>query len=180
MTWAMRRLKAHAPPPPDPVETGDPARWPEVEKAMGTALPRDYKDFTATYGSGRFDELLWLFNPFAPGGDGNLVDERDGVLADYAASRRKFPDHYPLPPWPEPGGVLPLGRSDNGNELYWVTKGEPDDWQVAIFGSRSPGFDLHDGGIVRFLADLVSGRLETSQLPDDVLHRQAHTFSKFD
>jgi hypothetical protein len=176
----MRRLKSHAPPPADPVETGDPGRWPEVEKAMGTALPRDYKDLTTTYGSGRFDELLWLFNPFGPAGDGNLVDERDQVLADYAESRRKFPEHYPLPPWPEPGGLLPLGRSDNGNELYWVTKGEPEDWAVALFGARSPRSEVHDGGIVRFLADLVSGRLDTSLLPDDMLGREQHTFTKFD
>jgi hypothetical protein len=176
----MRRLRRHVAPPAEPVEAGEPGRWPEVEKAMGTALPPDYKDLVATYGSGLFDEVLWLFNPFAPAGDGNLVSERDRVLADYAGSRAKFPDDYPLPPWPEPGGVLPLGRSDTGNELYWVTAGDPDDWAVALFGSRSPRSEVHDGGIVRFLADLVSGHLETSLLPDDLLHRERHTFTRFD
>ena len=176
----MRRLRAHVAPPAEPVEAADPERWPEIEKAMATALPADYKELLATYGSGLFDEVLWLFSPFAPPGDGNLVDERDRVLADYAQSRRRFPDHYPLPPWPEPGGVLPLGRSDTGNELYWVTEGAPDDWPVALFGSRSPRSEVHQGGIVAFLADLVSGRLRTSLLPGDLLRRRTHTFTPFD
>jgi hypothetical protein len=81
---AIARLTALVPPPAEPVETGEAGRWGEVEAALGTALPSDYKALIGTYGSGRFGDFLYLFNPFAPSGDGNLADEKDAVLADYA------------------------------------------------------------------------------------------------
>ena len=168
---ALQRLTALVPPPPEPVEPAEEARWPEIEQALGTALPSDYKALLATYGSGTFDEELWLFSPFAPPGDGNLLDECPAVLADYAESRRRFPD---------PGGVLPLGRSDTGNELYWVTEGQPDDWPVALFGSRSPRHEVHPGGIVAFLAALAAGELDTRLLPEGLRRRDRHSFTPFD
>jgi hypothetical protein len=177
---ALQRLTALVPPPPEPVEPAEEARWPEIEQALGTALPSDYKALLATYGSGTFDEELWLFSPFAPPGDGNLLDECPAVLADYAESRRRFPARYPLPPFPEPGGVLPLGRSDTGNELYWVTEGQPDDWPVALFGSRSPRHEVHPGGIAAFLAALAAGELDTRLLPEGLRRRDRHSFTPFD
>jgi hypothetical protein len=94
------------------------------------------------------DDFLYLFNPFAAGQDGNLLAEKDRVLAAYRQTRARFPDRLPLPPFPEPGGVLPLGRTDNGDELYWVTDGDPDDWPVALGRvSRIGGeFGLGAGG----------------------------------
>ena len=47
------------------------------------------------------------------------------MLAAYRQTRARFPERLPLPPFPEQGGVLPLGRTDNGDELYWVTQGPP-------------------------------------------------------
>jgi hypothetical protein len=175
----LERLTSLVPPPAKPVERPDPASWPAVEVAMGTALPGDYKALLETYGSGTFDEVLWLFSPAAPP-DGNLVGQRDAVLADYAESRRRFPRRYPLAPFPEPGGVLPLGRSDTGNELYWVTEGEPDRWPVALFGSRSSRHEVHGGGIAAFLAALAAGELRTRLLPRDLLRRERHTFTPFE
>jgi hypothetical protein len=174
---ALGRLLALVPPPPEPVEPVEAARWPAIERAMDTVLPSDYKALLAAYGSGTFDDELWLFSPFAPPGDGNLVHERDAVLADYDASRRRFPRRYPLPPFPEPGGVLPLGRGEGGNELYWVTEGEPDAWPVALFGARSPRHEVHPGGIVAFLAALAAGELATRLLPAGLLRRDEHTFT---
>jgi hypothetical protein len=176
----LERLRALVPPPAEPVETGGAEPdWQAVEAKLGTALPDDYKAFTQAYGSGKFDDFLWLFSPFAPPGPGNLVDERASTLDAYAESRTKFPERYPLPPFPEPGGVLPLGRSDNGDELYWVTEGEPDEWQIALFGSRSTPYERHALGVTAFLAALLAGELETRVFPDDVLKRAEHTFIPF-
>ena len=175
----LARLRALAPPPAEPVEPADPRRWPAVEQELGTALPADYKALTAVYGSGRFDELLWLFSPFAPRGPGNLLDERRTTLDAYEQTRRRFPARLPLPPFPEPGGLLPLGRSDNGNELYWLTEGAPDAWGVVLFGGRSTDHEVHRLGVAAFLAGVLSGGTPTSLLPDDLPRRAAHTFTPF-
>jgi SMI1/KNR4 family protein SUKH-1 len=177
---ALERLRALAPPPDEPVETGGEAPdWKAVEAELGTPLPDDYKALTQVYGSGKFDDFLWLFSPFAPEGPGNLLDERVNTLDAYTESRTKHPERYPLPPFPEPGGVLPLGRSDNGDELYWVTGGEPAAWTVALLGSRSTPFEQHPLGVTAFLAALLGGELETKVLPHDVLHRTEHEFVPF-
>jgi hypothetical protein len=175
----LERLRAIVPPPDAPVETGSEDGWPKVEAALGTALPDDYKRLTALYGSGKFDDFLWLFNPFTPGEDGNLLEERDAVLAAYAETRARFPERLPWPPFPEPGGVLPLGRSDNGDELYWVTGAAPDDWPLALVEARAASHELHRTTVTGFLAALADGTLRSRILPPEVLERDEHVFEPF-
>jgi hypothetical protein len=176
MASDLERLRAVAPPPARPVEPGVPHRWPEVQAAIGTALPGDYKAFTELYGSGKFDDLLYLLNPFASDPDGNLVRQRDAMLGAYAETRAKFPRRLPLPPWPEPGGLLPLGRSDNGNELYWLTEGKPDAWGVVAFAARSTRHELHHHPVTEFLARLLSAELDSKVLPERLQRPAPHQF----
>ena len=173
---SLERLRAIAPPPPEPLEPAVPDRWPKVEATIGTALPDDFKRFTEVYGSGKFDDFLYLLNPFAADGAGNLVHQRDAMLGAYGETRRKFPDRLPLPPWPEPGGLLPLGRSDNGNELYWLTEGEPAVWGTVAFAGRSTMHEVHRHPVTEFLALLLSGELETHVFPESFLQRPRHEF----
>ena len=175
----LERLRKLLPPPAEPVEVGRPDGWAKVEAALGTGLPDDFKAFTELYGSGKVDDFLYLFNPFAAGQDGNLLFERDRVLADYAETRAKYPKRLPLPPYPEPGGVLPLGRSDNGDELYWVTEGGPADWPVLLLESRASFQEVHRMPVTGFLAALCAGELDTEILPADVVHRPTHEFAPF-
>ena len=175
----LEQLRRLLPPPAEPLEAAPPDGWAEVEAALGTGLPGDFKAFTELYGSGKVDDFLYLFNPFAEGQDGNLLFEKDRVLAAYAETRASFPERLPLPPFPEPGGVLPLGRTDNGDELYWVTEGAPDDWSVALLESRAARQEVHPLSATGFLTALAAGELRTAILPDEVVHRPAHQFTPF-
>ena len=172
----LDRLRAVVPPPAEPLEPGRPDGWPGVEAELGTALPEDFKRFTEVYGSGKFDDFLYLLNPFAADAAGNLLAARDTMLAAYRETRAKFPDRLPLPPWPEAGGLLPLGRSDNGNELYWLTDGSPDTWSVVAFAGRSTRHEVHRHPVTGFLALLLSGELATSVFPGSFLRRTTHEF----
>jgi hypothetical protein len=173
---SLDRLRSLAPPPDEPLEPGDPKGWGRVEDELGTALPADFKRFTELYGSGKFDDFLYLLNPFSADPAGNIVAAKDTMLADYAETRSKFPDRLPLPPYPEPGGLLPLGRSDNGNELYWLTEGAPDGWGVVAFAGRSTDHEVHEHPVTRFLELLLSGELDTSVFPGSFLRRSKHEF----
>ena len=173
---SLDRLRSLAPPPEEPLEPGDPEGWGRVEDELGTALPADFKRFTELYGSGKFDDFLYLLNPFSADPAGNLVAAKDTMLADYAETRSKFPDRLPMPPYPEPGGLLPLGRSDNGNELYWLTEGAPDGWGVVAFAGRSTDHEVHEHPVTRFLELLLSGELDTSVFPGSFLRRSKHEF----
>ena len=173
----LDRLRQLLPPPADPAEPGRPDGWAQVERSLGTALPGDFKAFTEQYGSGTVDDFLYLFNPFAAGQDGNLLVEKDRVLTAYAQTRARFPDRLPLPPFPEPGGVLPLGRTDNGDELYWVTDGDPDGWPVALVESRAAFQELHAMPVTGFLAALAANQLASRILPAGMLGRPSHRFT---
>ena len=173
----LERLRQLLPPPADPVEPGQPDSWAEIEEDLGTGLPRDYKAFTELYGSDKVDDFLYLFNPFTAGQDGNLLAEKDRVLEGYRQTRARFPERLPLPAFPDPGGVLPLGRTDNGDELYWVTEGDPDGWPVALLESRAALQEVHRMPVTGFLAALAANQLTSRILPEDVLDRPSHQFS---
>jgi hypothetical protein len=173
----LERLRQLLPPPADPVEPGRPDGWAEIEEAIGTGLPSDFKAFTERYGSGKVDDFLYLFNPFTVGQDGNLVAEKDRVLEGYRQTKARFPERLPLPAFPDPGGVLPLGRTDNGDELYWVTTGHPDGWPVALLESRAALQEIYRMPVTGFLATLAANQLASRILPRDVLDRPSHQFS---
>ena len=173
----LERLRQLLPPPADPVEPGRPDGWGEVEGALGTELPSDFKAFTELYGSGTVDDFLYLFNPFTAGPDGNLLAEKDRVLDGYRQTRARFPERLPLPPFPDPGGVLPLGRTDNGDELYWVTQGDPDGWPVALLESRAARQEVHPMPVTEFLAALAANQLTSRILPGDLIGRPSHQFT---
>jgi len=105
----LERLRQLLPPPAEPVEPGRPDGWAAVEGTLGTRLPTDFKAFTELYGSGTVDDFLYLFNPFATGQDGNLLVEKDRVLAGYRQTRARFPERLPLPPFPMRAGCCRLG-----------------------------------------------------------------------
>jgi hypothetical protein len=172
----LERLRELLPPPARPVAGGRPDGWDEIEAALGIGLPGDFKAFTERYGSGMVDDFLYLFNPFAAGEDGNLLVEKDRVLAGYRQTRARFPERLPLPPFPEPGGLLPLGRTDNGDELYWVTTGHPDGWPVALVESRAALQELHRMPVTGLLVALAANQLPSRILPKAVLDRPNHQF----
>ena len=73
--------------------------------------------------------------------------------------------------------MLPLGRTDNGDELYWVNDGDPDRWPVALVESRTALQELHRMPVTGFLAALAANQLISRILPADVLGRPSHQFT---
>jgi hypothetical protein len=72
--------------------------------------------------------------------------------------------------------VLPVGRTDNGDGLYWVTDGDPDGWPVALLESRAALQELHRMPVTGFLAALATNQLPSRILPKAVLDRPNHQF----
>jgi len=63
MHTALKFLNQIAPPPSIPNEAqGD---WEQVEATIKLILPNDYKKLISQYGSGRFSDFLYIFNPFS-------------------------------------------------------------------------------------------------------------------
>jgi hypothetical protein len=160
-------LAAVLPPPAEPREAqGD---WARVESEIGTPLPAEFKEYVARYGTGVVNDFLWPLNPFAANDNINLVAEIRFQLETLRATRDKFPKRYTYAIFPEPGGYLPWGRSENGDVMHWKTEGTPDQWTVAVTDAREPVWEEFPEPMTSFLAKLLAGELTCTVFPDDIL-----------
>src|SRR5262245_39190825 len=103
-------------PPAQPAEVG--SSWGDVENMAGTRQPKDYKDLVTAFGTGCFDEFLWVFNPFSQNRHLNFFEQLGARLRSLRELQAKWGSEevsYPL--FPEPGGLLPWGASDNGDVM---------------------------------------------------------------
>jgi hypothetical protein len=55
----------------------------------------------------------------------------------YLTSKQKFPDDFPRSLFPEEGGLLPWGVTDNGDILNWITSDNPEKWSILVYDGRS-------------------------------------------
>lgn len=162
------------PSPQNPVEAPSPNNWSAVEAQLGK-LPTDYKAFLEGFGSGSIDGFLWVFNPVSANHYLNLIQAKEPVITALKELRAGGePCPYPL--YPEPGGLLPFGRTDNGDALFWQTVGEPDKWPVVVNAARDPTYEKFECDMTDFLAGILTRRLRCSIFPEG-FPNETHLFS---
>lgn len=136
--------------------------WAVAETALGLGLPDDFKALVRRYGRGEFCDLLFTYPPF---GQRALIDYV-ARLDDERMVRDEFPENYPYPLYPEPGGLLIWGGTSNGHHLCWLTGGAPDDWPVVVWQPRDgDNYELYRMGAVAFIEGWLSGRLARPPFP---------------
>ncbi|MEI5526766.1 hypothetical protein WB401_41800 [Streptomyces brasiliscabiei] len=138
--------------------------WPEIVRALGTDLPRDYKELCEAYPSFSIGDFL-LVTTADPGRESEFATdmlEALNVLEDLAQD--DMSGGYV--PFPQPGGLLHCAESSSGDILYWRTQGDdPDAWPVVV-STRNDDWWEHDKGFLSLLAGLVSGAVPPWGLPD--------------
>lgn len=160
-------LTAVLPPPPAPVEVSGAGGWAKAEAELGAALPADYKAFIERYGTGLVAGFIRPFNPFAASPHRHLKTQVDTQLDALGQLKAKWPDEVPFPLFPEEGGLVPWGRTDNGDILHWKTVGPPDGWPVVVTASRDSRFQEFAETMTAFLAGILMKELTCSVFPDD-------------
>lgn len=163
---SIQRLTELMPAPSKGLEIPTVSDWAIIESQLGK-LPSDYRAFIGSFGTGLIDNFLWVFSPCASNEFVNIASQASVILNGLAESARTFPDLFTLLRHPAPGGFLPFGSTDNGDNLFWVTKGEPDSWTVAVMGPRSAECYYHNGGMSDFLCNLLERKIHCSIFPDD-------------
>ncbi|MER6254673.1 hypothetical protein ABT224_25285 [Streptomyces sp. NPDC001584] len=156
---ALDALVRLCPPPADPPPAVD---WAQAERALGAALPADYKQLVETYGDGLFDETIWLLVPDSAYDDCDLhaqTAERDEILTGLWEFEAK------------PAGLLEAGarvvpwalEEGTGAFLYWLVRPgqHPDEWTVLYNEGRGPLWEHHAVGCLAFLLAVLAGTAET-------------------
>jgi len=146
---SQQRLLQLAPPPAAPVKTGNSNDWDAVEQNLGSKFPRDYKWFIGTYGGCAFFDFLQVLSPF--GERISLIERHRQRAEAIGALQEQFPV------FPKEGGLLLCAGDENGNSLFWMTKGAPDSWELVYYADDYLEFVHYPIGLVEFLAGFVAG-----------------------
>jgi hypothetical protein len=117
-------------------------RWSLVEKRLGLCLPASYKNMIDQFGESRWGDFLNILCPFSEIPNLNLMKKGQVILEADRTTRESWPAHYPLPLYPEAGGLLPWAATDNGDTLYWITEADPNEWPTVIKEPRAPEFEV--------------------------------------
>ncbi|MBA3465168.1 MAG: SMI1/KNR4 family protein [Deltaproteobacteria bacterium] len=162
---SVEELQRMMPAPREPVFVPCERDWKDAEAALGTRLPSDYKAFLGAYGSGRVSQFLEIFNPASPHEYNNLVAcwKKQVPIFEYIQSHGT---QVSLNLHPAKPGLLPIGQTDNGDMIFFVTGGPPDDWRVAVLISRAQDVEIFDLRLTEFLTSGL--RHEIDALPDDL------------
>lgn len=157
---SLARLKRLVAPPESPAEVGTLQQWQDLERSLGAELPRDYREFVFTYGTGLFAGFYRVHNPFASSQWMALLTSVTRVCDCNRESQKEFPERFPHPYFPEKNGLLPWGNDENGNDYFWLTQGQPDEWQVVEDEVRGDGIKAHPFTMTDFLISILNKTTE--------------------
>ena len=156
----LTKLQRLIPPPSSPAEIGTLQLRASVEKSLGLGLPSDLCDFAMVYGSGAFQApnwtgLLYIFNPFSPTYL-NRISDRARMCVQIKDAEGD--EYVPFGIYPERPGLLACGYGEGGRDIYWLTKGEPDEWPILIWPPERKFISVTDS-LSSFLLRLFLGKI---------------------
>src|SRR5262249_13026602 len=152
---AFGEITGVLPPPPKAVEAGPSGKLARVEDALSIRLPHDLWEYGTRYGTGRIvldTFYLLVYNPFSATFLA-CVEADCGTLRTLKQSRS---EDVPFDVFPERPGLLPLGTDVNGNMMFWLTEGEPENWPVVVWPEGGDGneYQRFEMPLTSFLAKL--------------------------
>ncbi|MFI6858954.1 SMI1/KNR4 family protein [Streptomyces sp. NPDC050421] len=136
--------------------------WQVVFDGFGTRLPDDYITLAESYPRLEIGQFLTVTSP-APGDEAGFVEEaREDIAGAEGMAQRGMLGGYPG--FPESGGLLLWGGSIDGDEFFWRTEGQPNEWTVVVAGRNDDWFH-YEGSLSSYLAWLCSGKAAPHGLP---------------
>lgn len=146
------------PPPPAPY-LGE-GSWDGLFERLGTRLPTEFVDLMERYGYGNFADWLRFPAPLRSDHRG-LAEQVEESLSIYRDLRDEFPDSQPLAVWPESGGFLPFADTHGGDEIGWLTLGEPDEWPVIVYPRHNDQGPPLAGRLTDLILEWLRGNFTT-------------------
>jgi|GEM_PF-6239186 len=196
---SVQELIKLLPPPEKPVDVpASSEAWEQIEQDLGTKLPRDYKLIIETYGTGVFGKFLWIYSPFTPNKYLNLL-RKQKFFIKLLEDLRNPPEEFkiPLPKiteikdrkfkddeiesrtiFPAKGGLLPVGATDYGDELFWETSGKLDEWTLTLWNIRDNTKDVFEMTLSKLLVELAKGNINSNLIVEDTFNTSARFYSR--
>jgi len=152
------------PVPKNPIEIGIGQDWGRVTNLFGKPLPGDYMAFIDKFGSGEIGGWLTIFNPFSSNMNISLIEQFFFSLSSLSVLKEEFPETCPYPLMFEPGGLLPWGRSIDGDLFCWSTAGVSGKWRIVIIGRHSEP-EEYSLPMCKFIELCIKGEIAPMAIP---------------
>ena len=139
--------------------------WSDVQSRLGCGLPDDYKSLIETYVPGSFGGFIHIFRPSFPYPAIDLeeqIESSAAALKELQLGGERIP--YRLD---EPSELMAVGRTDNGDVIYFVRQplDDPNSWTIAVNEARGDEWDTFEGDITDFVASAISGARRFAVFP---------------
>ncbi|MCF2860201.1 SMI1/KNR4 family protein [Pseudoalteromonas sp. SMS1] len=149
----------------------------KIEKSLKSTLPLDYKVLCETFADGFFLDRIRLLSPQMDGGQEKVNYEIASKLKLMEVNRKDFPEFYNYCLFPEPKGLLTFALSDNGEYIFWVCNGRPEDWTIAVMSEDGHDLEFYNNNLIGFLIGLAEGHIITSILVEERYDKEAGFFA---
>lgn len=163
---SIDKLKLILPIPDLANSTANSSKWREVEKKIGVVLPSDYKEFISLYGSGVIDNFIMIYSPFTENENMNFFNQQKLNNEAYINLKVSFPEDFPYEVFPTNGGILPWGRTENGDTLNWIVDTNHGDWAILV-SDGSGDYFKYKGTMTGFLYDVLNENIVCPIFPGD-------------
>lgn len=167
----IKNLLDVLPRPAQAVEVVSIGEWETYNLITGIDLPDDYKSYLNIYGTGIIGGVITPYNPFCRRSSWKPAQTCYTWMREALAIKQLQHDFgrdiFPYPVYPEEGGLLPWGGTDNGDQLFWLTQGHPNNWTVVINESRSRNFQSFNYSMTGFIYAWIKGMVKCDLIPYD-------------
>lgn len=170
MDW-IDELRAVLPPPAEVRNVPSAEDWSRVETSLGARFPDDFKAFLSTWGQIYVGGFMFPYSPAASTPSASeLASNADYVGSALSTLKAHNPASYSAPVFPEEGGFLAGGRTDNGDFIGWMARGgSPEHWPAAVWGTEARAPEVFEGmGFGDLMLGMVKGETRPKEFPDDL------------
>ncbi|WP_435251050.1 hypothetical protein [Streptomyces tendae] len=110
-----------------------PPAHPALGRSTGSiTVPASHEALVGAYGTGCFDEFIWIFTENAPTARLDIA-ERTGELRTILRSKELIAVRHDLGDHElHASDLVQWGVTDNADVLAWITRGKPEEWPTAI------------------------------------------------
>jgi hypothetical protein len=153
--------------PPAVTSVSEPVNWKQISSEINSDVPDDYKRLVELYGPGCFANFIWVHDPRSDNPSLNFAKQVDIRLDAFRVLRSQHPDEVAFKLFPEPGGFLPWGATDNGDVLGWLTSGSVDRWRVLVAAARDARIAEYPLNMTAFLHGVLTREIVCPIFPTD-------------
>ncbi len=163
-------------PPAMPVEAGTAKKWEKCEQRLGLKLPQSFKTLLDQFGTGSFNQFLYLYNPFAEEQEQNLFDVLDLLHVVDAQARHAEPGWtmvWPFRLYPASAGLLPWGNAGSLDLIFfWQTGGLPETWPIIFYDLSTGEYETWKKSVPEFLSALFTSQIESVFFPPQFIRTE--------